>query len=100
MLENLDVVVQEAYSAAPYGGDEQQDGVDAVEPADQQRGSQEGYHDDEAAHGGGAFLLHLALESEVADGLSDLVLLQPADYLASGDEGNKHAYDGGCHCPE
>ena len=100
MLEHLDVVVQEADAAAPYRGDYQQYGVDAVQTADQQDGAQQRHEDDEAAHSGGAFLLHLAFEAEVAYALADLVLLQPAYDAAAREECDKHTDHDGEHCPE
>ena len=100
VLEDLDVVVREAYAAAPQGGDEQQYGIDAVQTADQQGGAHYGHDDDEAAHGGCAFLLRLALQSEVADVFTYLVLFEPADDLPAGEEADEHTDHQRQHCPE
>ena len=100
VLEYFDVVVGEADGAAPDGGADQQQGVDAVEAADQQGGAQHSGDDDQAAHRGGAFLLHLAFQAEVADLLADLQALQFADDGAAGEEGDQHADHGREHGAE
>ena len=100
MLEHLDVVVGEADGPAPERGHDEQQGVDAVEAADEQGGAQHGRDDDQAAHRGGAFLLHLAFETEVADVFADLFLAEQLDHLAAGEVGDQHTEHGGEHGAE
>ena len=100
MLEHLDVVVGEAYAPAPDGGEHQQYGVDVVEAAHQQHRAQQRDYYDDASHRGGALLLHLALETEVAYGFAYLVALEPGNDLPAGEEGYQHADHGRQQGPE
>ena len=100
VLEHLDVVVGEADGAAPERGADEQQGVDAVKPADQQGGAQQRGDDDQAAHRGRALLLHLSFQAEVADLFADLRTLQLADDGAAGEEGDQHADHGREHGAE
>ena len=75
LAENLDVVVHETEESEPYGGDEHQDEVDVAHAAKQQGRNQDGNDDDDAAHGGNAFLG----SSERVDGF---VALRLGDVLA------------------
>ena len=86
MLEDLDVVVCEADSAAPESCEQQKLGIDVGEVTEEQ--DRYGYrqNDDDTAHCRGALLLHLSLQSEVPDGLADLFLLQPSYNSASCEE--------------
>ena len=87
-----------AFDEALYMGIHE--GVDAVEAADEQGGAQHGRDDDQAAHRGGAFLLHLAFETEVADVFADLFLAEQLDHLAAGEVGDQHTEHGGEHGAE
>ena len=97
---NLYIVVGESYAAAPDRGDELEYGVDAVQPAYQECAHQHGKDDDDPAHRGGAFLLHLAFEAEVADFFSYLMPAEHGYYLLPYEECYEHAYYGGEHGPE
>ena len=72
LFEHLDVIIQKADQSEPYRADNQQDDVHIVEPCEEQHRQQDCTDDDEAAHGGCAFFLHLPLQTQVADGLADL----------------------------
>ena len=55
-----------------YGGDDHEDHIDAVELTDEQAGKEGGQDDDDASHGGGARLLALSFQAQLADGLPNL----------------------------
>ena len=42
-------------------------------------GNKDGAENDEASHGGGALLVHLAFQSEIANDFTHLLQLQPFD---------------------
>ena len=83
LAEDLDVVVCEAEQPEPHGADNHQPSVDVAEVAQQQYGHEYGDEDDESAHRGGPFFLHLTIESEVADVLADLFFAEQADEFAT-----------------
>ena len=86
MLEDLDVVVCEADSAAPESREQQKLGINVCEVTEKQDRHRYRQNDDDTAHCRGALLLHLSLKSEVPDGLADLFLLQPSYDSASCEE--------------
>ncbi len=83
VLAQLLVVVEKTQRAQPQGGKEHQQHVHVGEIAHQQAGQHYGHYDDDAAHGGGAGLLGLALEVEVAHNLAHLHQLQALDDAAA-----------------
>ena len=100
VLEHLDVVVGKAQSAAPEGAHQQQLDIDVAEVAEQEHAAQDGEDDDEAAHRGGAFFLHLIRQAQVSHGFPDLLGPQPVDDLVAGKQGHQHGHHGRCHGPE
>ena len=100
MLEDLDVVVCESDSAAPESGEYQQLRINIGQVAEEQCRYADGKQDDDSSHCRSAFLLHLPLQSEVADCLADLLFLEPMDDLASCEERNQHGCHARKHCPE
>ena len=96
--EDLDVVVDEADAAEQHGHEEHALDVDVGEVGQEQGRNEDGTQDDDAAHGRGALLLHLAFESEVADDFAYLLELEPFDDAPSrqdGDEQGQHCGGGG-----
>ena len=100
MLEYLDIVVGESYSAAPECGEDEQLYVDVAEVAHQQGGGEEGNQYDYTSHRRGTLLLHLSGKAEVADAFAYLLALEPADNPAAGEESDEHTNDYGRHGPE
>ena len=86
----LAVIVEETDDSHPEGGHYHQNHIDIPEIAHQQARNQYGEYYYQAAHGGSAGLLHLSLQSEIADGLAYLAALQPVDDHASEDECRQH----------
>ena len=93
VAENLDVVVQSADQPQPYGRDDHQLDVDVVEPSEQKDRNQNRKQDDHAAHGGGAALLELSLQTEVADLFADLLAAQEVDDLAAENDDDQQRED-------
>ena len=79
LLEHLDVVVDETDGAEPHRAEDHQLGVDVGEVREQQRWQKNRAEDDEAAHGGGALLVHLAFQAEVSNDFAHLLQLQTLD---------------------
>ena len=50
-------------------------------------------NDDNAAHGRGAFFLHLSFKTQFADGFPNLLALQPSDDAFAGNQSQKQAQD-------
>ena len=100
VLEHLDIVVGEAYSAAPDRRQDEQLDIDVAEVAYQQYGNQQRNQNDDSTHGRGALLLHLTRKAEVAYAFADLLALQPSDDAASCEKGDQHAQHDGGHGPE
>ena len=93
VAENLDVVVQSADKSQPYAGDDHQLDVDVVEPSEQKDRHEDRQQDDHAAHGRGAALLELSLQTEVADLLADLLAAQEVDDLAAENDDDQQRED-------
>ena len=100
MLEHLYIIVREAYAAAPYGGEEQKLHVDVAQVADKQGAHKQRSYDYDSAHSGGALLLHLAFQTQVAYGFAYLGFLEPAYDGAPGEECEEHADNHGGDGPE
>ena len=100
MSEHLDIVVHKADRSAPERGEKQQQRVDAVQTADQQRRAEQRDYDDHPAHRGRALFLHLTFEPEVADAFSYLSALQPMYDFTSREEGYEHTEHSREHSPE
>ena len=80
------VVVKKADGSHPEGGRKHEDHVDVGEIPYQQAGHHYREDDDDSAHRGRSFFLHLPLETEVPDLLAYLHALQAADHGVSEDE--------------
>ena len=93
VMGNLDIVVAEAQRAAPQRGNDHEYHVDVAQLAQQQAGHHDGQDDDDASHGGSAFLLHLPLQAQVAHNLAHLHELQAVDNLAAKHDGYKQRQD-------
>ena len=100
VLEHLDVVIGKAKRAAPEGAHKKEDDVYICKVAPKEHTAQDGEDYDDPAHGGGAFLLDLALQAKVTDSLPDLLFLQETDNLLAGNHGNKNGRDGRRHGAE
>ena len=92
-LEDLDVVVDEADGAQPHRYEQHHLGVDVGQVGKQQRRNQDGREDDEAAHGRGALLVHLAFQPEVAHDFTYLLELQPFDDALAKEDANDQRRD-------
>ena len=95
LLEDFDVVVRKAEPAEPERGNDHQDDVDIVEPAEEQRRDQDSREDDQPAHRGGALLGEHALDGVGSHGIADLLLPQEGDDLPTDDDGDDQADDDG-----
>ena len=75
----LDVVVGESDGTHPNGREQQQLNVDVAQVGDQQNRNNNGCQNNESAHGRGAGLTELALETKVANAFTHLQLAQYLD---------------------
>ena len=100
LFEHLDIVISETESSAPQCREKKKLEIDIGKVAEQQHRNDYRDDNDDSTHCRGAFLLHLALESEIPDCLSDLLSLKPGDNPFTDEEGDKHRGDAGQHSPE
>ena len=83
VLLDFQVVVGKSERATPDGGHNHQHHIHIVEFTEQQAG------DDDTAHGGGALLLHLTLQAEIAHNLAHLHELEAFDDFFAEHDGDK-----------
>ena len=100
VLEHLDIVVGEAQRSAPKGAEQEQEHIYIGEVAEEQHGRKDGQDDDHAAHGGGAFFLNLALETQVADCLANLFAPEQGNDFLAHEQGEQHGGGAGQERPE
>ncbi len=100
VLEHFDIVVGEAQRSAPKGAEQEQEHIYIGEVAEEQHSRKDGQDDDDAAHGGGAFLLNLALQAQVADRFANLFALEQGNDFLAHEQGEQHGGGAGQEGPE
>ena len=100
LFECFYIIVGESNQEEPYSADNQENVVYVSEVSEQEYRDYYSDEDDYSTHSRSSLFLHLTFKTEVADGLADLLLLQPADDASSREDGYQKGEAERCDGPE
>ncbi|MPN33419.1 hypothetical protein SDC9_180906 [bioreactor metagenome] len=80
-FEHLDIIICKAKHSQPYRTDEHQDDIDVFQLPEEQGRDKNGENNNDSPHGRCSALAVLSFQVEIANGFSDLFLLELPDDL-------------------